>query len=311
MKTSNASIVAAVAMTLGITLAITLAGIANAAELSYEQRKDVVYGEADGLGLVMDIFTPRGQANGLGVVDVVSGAWHSNRGKIRDHTLAQVYQILCEKGFTVFAIRPGSITKYSAPEMIAHLNEGIRWVKGNAKEYAVDPNRLGMIGASAGGHLACLAAVTTAEDVHSGKSGDGDESNTRVKAVAVLFPPTDFLDYGGKRIDAKADDDLGRILKRLAFPMGLNGETDEQVEQNVVAISPARLVTPSAPPFLFIHGDADPLVPLQQSETMIAALKEAGVSAELIVKPGGGHPWLTLPIEVKKLADWLESKLKE
>ena len=100
-------------------------------------------------------------------------------------------------------------------------------------------------------------------------------------------------------------------MKRLAFPMGLNGETDEQVEQNVVAISPARLVTPSAPPFLFIHGDADPLVPLQQSETMIAALKEAGVSAELIVKPGGGHPWLTLPIEVKKLADWLESKLKE
>jgi dipeptidyl aminopeptidase/acylaminoacyl peptidase len=69
-------------------------------------------------------------------------------------------------------------------------------------------------------------------------------------------------------------------------------------------------VTPTAPPFLLIHGDADPVVPLQQSERMVAALKEKGVSAELIVKRGGGHPWLTIHEEVQILADWFDTRLK-
>ena len=60
-----------------------------------------------GVGLLMDVFTPTGEANGLGIVDVISGAWHSDRGKIRDHMRAQTFQILCAKGYTVFAVRPG------------------------------------------------------------------------------------------------------------------------------------------------------------------------------------------------------------
>ena len=74
-------------------------------------------------------------------------------------------------------------------------------------------------------------------------------------------------------------------------------------------ISPAHLVTRQAPPFLLIHGDADPVVPLQQSERMLAALKEAGVPAELIVKKGGGHPWFTIHEEVKVVADWFDKQL--
>jgi dipeptidyl aminopeptidase/acylaminoacyl peptidase len=78
----------------------------------------------------------------------------------------------------------------------------------------------------------------------------------------------------------------------------------------VKEISPARLVTSGAPPFLLIHGDADPVVPLQQSQRMVAALKEKGGSAELIVKRGGGHPWLTIHEEVQILADWFDKQLK-
>ena len=70
-------------------------------------------------------------------------------------------------------------------------------------------------------------------------------------------------------------------------------------------------MTAAAPPFLLIHGDADPLVPLQQSQAMLAALKAKGVPAELIVKPGGGHPWLTLRVEVAVMADWFGKKLVE
>jgi len=281
---------------------------AAAQETPYTQRENIVYGEAHGIGLVMDIFTPSGNKNGLAIVDVISGAWHSDRGKIRDHTRAQTFHILCRRGYTVFAIRPGSVTKFGVPEMLANLNQGIRWTKDHSKEYGIDPDEIGMMGASAGGHLACLAAVT-ADDGKPAAGNTAAIAGTRVKAVAAFFPPTDFLNYGGQAVDLRADDRMGQLIRKLVYPQGLTNETAEEVAQKVTQISPARLVTPRAPPFLLIHGDADPVVPLQQSEVMLAALKNAGVPAELIVKKGGGHPWLTLHEEVQVVADWFDKQL--
>ena len=283
-------------------------GAAAAQQMPYSQRENVVYGEADGVGLVMDIFTPTRDGNGLGIIDVISGAWHSDRGKIRDHARAQTFQILCGKGYTVFAVRPGSITKFSAPEMLAHINDGIRWVKEHADDYKIDRDRLGLMGASAGGHLACLAAVT-AEDGKTDVSNGAKMADTRVKAVAVFFPITDFLNYNGKAFDVRANSDMAKLIRGLAFPQGVADVTDSEINQTLRGISPARLVTPHSPPFLLIHGDADSAVPLQQSETMVAALKQANVPAELIVKHGGGHPWLTIHEEVKLLADWFDKQL--
>ena len=280
----------------------------SAQELPYIQHQNIVYSEAHGIGLVMDIFVPTSNKNGLGIVDVISGAWHSSRDKIRDHMLSQTFHILCGKGYTVFAIRPGSITKFSALEMRSNLNQGIRWVKEHSRDYGIDPDRLGMMGASAGGHLACLTAVT-AEDgtpVDGKKSEAGD---TRVKAVAVFFPPTDFLKYGDKTADPKGDSSIGKAIRRLAFPDGASQLTDDEITEALRKISPARLATSKAPPFLLIHGDADPLVPLQQSEAMLAALKNVGVPAELIVKKGGAHPWFTIHEEVKVIGDWFDKQL--
>jgi len=265
---------------------------------TYQQTEDIVYAQAHGVALVLDRFVPTGKSNGHAIVDVASGAWHSDRGKIRDHKRAQVYHLLCERGFTVFAVRPGSIEKFSGLEMLDHLNRGIRYVKGQADEQHFDADRLGLMGASAGGHLACLAAVTA-------------DDNTRVQAVAAFFPPTDFLDYGGKKLDNSGTGEIGQVVHALAFTDRCDASTPAQITQAVTAISPARLVTDAAPPFLLIHGDADPLVPLQQSQVMLAALKEKGVPAELIVKPGGGHPWLTLPLEVAVMADWFVKQLVE
>lgn len=286
-------------------LAITflLALPAAAAEAPYEQHKNIVYGEVHGVALVMDVFVPTGPKNGLGIVDVASGAWHSDRSKIRDHKRARMYDIFGGKGYTVFAVRPGSITKFSAVEMLTNLKNGIRWVKQHAKQYGIDAGRLGLTGASAGGHLACLAAVTA----HQKDKTDG----TEVRATAVFFPPTDFTLYGTRAIDPKGNDRFGKIVRRLAFSSGFDGLSDEQITAAIVKISPAKLVHKHAPPFLLIHGDADPAVPLQQSQTMVAALKKAGVSAKLIIKPGGGHPWLTIHEEVQILADWFDKQLRK
>jgi acetyl esterase/lipase len=290
------------------SLALALAGpptvpAQESSSLPYDQKVDVVYGEAHGTGLLMDIFTPKGKANGLGLVDVVSGAWHSDRSKIRDHTLAQVYSTFCARGYTVFAIRPGSRTRYTGREMTDHVKTGIRYVKQHAADYKIDPDRLGLTGASAGGHLATLVAVTPAE-ANPDASSLPLRYDTRVKAAAVFFPPTDFLDWDGKPADLK-------LLGDLLFLGGAQGHSEDEIKERTIQISPARLVKAPTIPFLLIHGDADPLVPLQQSQKMVAALKAAGGSAELIVKKGGGHPWMTIPEEVKIMADWFDQHLPE
>jgi acetyl esterase/lipase len=267
------------------------------AESPYAQKENVVFAEVDGVGLLLDVFTPTGNANGLGIVDVASGAFYSDRGKINDHKRAQVYDTFCSKGYTVFAVRPGSITKFSLAEMAENLKKGVIWVKGHAAEYKIDPDRLGLTGGSAGGHLASLVGVTSDE-------------KTAVKAVGVFFPPTDFLEYRGQKIDLSAADDAQtERIRRFVYPNGGAKATPAELTDKLIAISPARLVTPKAPPFLIIHGDADPTVPLSQSEKLLAALKQAGVPAELIVKKGGGHPWPTIHEEVKVMADWFDTQL--
>jgi acetyl esterase/lipase len=286
-----------------VTLPAGTGLMAQETSFPYDQKIDVVYGEVHGTGLLMDVFTPKQNPNGLGIIDVVSGAYHSDRGKIRDHTLAQVYSILCSHGYTVFAIRPGSRTRYTCLEMDDHVKTGIRFVKAHSSEYKIDPQRLGLTGASAGGHLATLAAVTPQEGNPEAKNPLQRES-TSVKAAAIFFPPTDFLNWDGKPANLET---IGDLL----FLGGTKGHPEEDIQVRLREISPARVVKAPVVPFLFIHGDADPLVPLQQSQRMVEVLKAAGGSAELIVKKGGGHPWMTIPQEVKILADWFDQHLPE
>ena len=259
----------------------------------------------------MDIFTPTGAKNGIGIIDVASGAWHSDRGKIRDHMRAQVYDIFCGKGYTVFAVRPGSITRFSVPDMIGHLRLATKWVQEHAAQYGIDPQNLGITGGSAGGHLTSLLVVSTP----AGKDGKVDQP---FKAVGIFFPPTDFYShYRSKKkhwsISRRMRNRAGRST--CAWPHARKRGSDaptvgEQLTELAKKVSPALLVDRKQPPFLIIHGDADPLVPLRQSEILVEALKQHGGSAELIVKKGGGHPWFTINEEVKVMADWFDTQLK-
>ncbi|MCX8107532.1 MAG: alpha/beta hydrolase [Verrucomicrobiae bacterium] len=267
----------------------------------YNQITNVVYAEVHGTGLLMDVFIPRDKTNGLAIVDVVSGAWFSDRGKIRDHERAGLFDVLCGRGYTVFAIRPGSVSRYTAFEMADHIRTGIRYVKANAEKYRIAPESIGLTGASAGGHLAALVALTP-------ESGDPGTSNalrrhdTAVKAVSVFFPPTDFLDWNGRPAPVE-------LLGRLLFIGGAANKSEDEIKKAAIAISPVSQVRQQPPPFLIFHGDADPLVPLQQSKKLVEALKAAGGKAELVVKSGGGHPWPTIREEVEVMAKWFDEAL--
>ena len=268
------------------------AGFLAAAEdgLPYVQHKDLLYGQAHGVGLMMDVFVPTGDKNGLAILDIASGAWNSDRGKIRDHKMARMYDEFCARGYTVFAARPGSVSRFSSDDMLEHIRMAIRKIHEDAESYGIDPDKLGITGASAGGHLTLMTLVA------------GAPENESIAAAGIFFPPTNFLDYGGQDLDL-------RRFGGLFFPGGASGRSDEEIKAKAAKVSPGLLIDGKLPPILLFHGDADPLVPLQQSEFLVEQLKAAGSEVEFHIKAGGAHPWLTIGEEVAQMAAWFDSQL--
>jgi acetyl esterase/lipase len=288
-----------------LAAAIAVAFAASEGEPVRTVSRNVIYAETDGVGLLMDVFTPLGADRpgaGRGVVVTTSGGWTSDRGMVEAYENAGFFDALCERGFTAFAVRPGSLTAFTVEQMVAHMKTGVRYVRAHASEYGVAPEWLGIAGVSAGGHLSCLTAMRA-------DPGDPEAEDpllrfdTALQAVAAFCPPTDFLDWNGERFG------LDLLEWKLAFRGGLAGQTEEQKEEAARAVSPVSYVRPGLPPFFLVHGDADTLVPVQQSEKLARALREAGVPAELIIIPGGAHSWEDLKGSMGAMADWLVSHL--
>jgi acetyl esterase/lipase len=158
---------------------------------------DVVYGHKDGLALTFDVYRPA-QPNGAGVISIVSGGWQSSveMGRL----IAQgYYPPLNEKGFTVFAVRHGSSPRYPMSAIVADTRRAVRFIRQHAGEYGLDPNRIGVLGGSAGGQLALLLG-TTADAGDPSASDAVLRESSRVAAVVAYFPPTDLSRWGTQLI---------------------------------------------------------------------------------------------------------------
>lgn len=302
-----------IALALGLPLSVLPAASNAADEPSYTRTEDVIYGRKYGLALTMDVFKPREDSNGLGLIFVVSGGWFSAHEAIRPAFVAP----MIDRGYTVFAVVHGSQPKFTIPEILQDLNRAVRFIRFHAQDYGIDPDRIGIFGGSAGGHLSLMQG--TAGDDGDPKAKDPvDRVSSRVQAVACFFPPTDFLNYGkpGNRKIYPTDHDPPY---RAAFDYReLNKEsrlwvpiTDPaRLEQISRQISPVYHVTPDDPPTFIIHGDQDRLVPLQQSELIIERLNKAGVDTKLVVKKGAGHGWLTIGEDAKSFIAWFDKYLQ-
>ena len=197
------------------------------------------------------------------------------------------------------------------------MNRAVRFIRYHASDYHINPDSIGVSGASAGGHLALMLA--TAGDKGDPATKDPvDRVSSRVQAAACFFPPTDFLNYG-KTGNAKIHARDHAPPYRAAFDYReLDQEsklwvpiTDpERLEDIARRISPIYHVTSDDPPTLIIHGDKDPLVPLQQAERMIDKLKQAGVETNLVIKKGAGHGWFGLTKDETQIVDWFDKYLK-
>ena len=298
-----------------IALAIALSPTLSAAadDLNYTHHGDVIYGRKYGMALTMEIFQPKQNANGIGIISVLSGGWYSGHP---ENPASARSEHLLDKGYTVFAVTHGSQPKFSIPEILEDMNRAVRFIRYHAEKYGIDPNRIGITGGSAGGHLSLMQG--TAGGPGDPKAKDPiDRVSSRVQAVACFFPPTDFLNYGKPGENA-----VGRgILWNFSGAFGF-AELDPYWRKLVLItdeakiaeigrnISPVTRVSADDPPTLIFHGDKDWLVPLQQSEIFAEKMKAAGVPIELVVKPGADHGWPGMGEDAKQIAAWFDRYLK-
>lgn len=262
--------------------------------------RDVIYTHRVGVALTMDVFKPA-KPNGIGVIWMVSGGWISTHENISPG-LAQVFT---SRGDTVFEVVHGSQPKFTVPEIVRDVQRAVRFIRYHAAEYGVDPDRIGVSGGSAGGHLSLMIGVYGADGPQDAKDPI-DRVSSAVQAVACFFPPTDFLNYGKEGANALRTE----TLKGYWPAFGVTDKTPQDESERIARfISPIYYVTAKMPPTLIIHGDADTLVPLQQSQLFIAKLDMLKIPHRLEVRPGKGHGWVGLDKDIPLLADWFDKYL--
>ena len=288
------------AMMLLLGLALQAGWLEARAAVGFTRTEDVIYGRKPGVALTMDVFRPA-QTNGFGVVFMVSGGWYSAHEAIN----AALFQAFLDRGYTVFAVVHGSQPKYVVTEIVGDIHRAIRFIRHHAAEYGVNPDKLGITGASAGGHLS-LTMGTQGGPGKADAKDPVDRESSAVAAVACFFPPTDFLNYGKPGEDAVG---VG-ILKDFKPAFGPRSDTAEGRQALGREISPVYFISSNTVPTLIIHGDADALVPIQQAKLFVEKATATGVKAQLVTRIGGLHGWPEILQHAELLADWFDAHLR-
>jgi acetyl esterase/lipase len=268
---------------------------------NFKRTEDVIYGRKFGTALTLDVLQPTAKNNGYGVVFMMSGGWFSAHDAINP----KMYAPLLDRGYTIFAVVHGSQPRFIITEITEDIHRAIRFIRTNAAQWGVQPEKLGITGGSAGGHLS-LTMATKGRPGNPEAKDPIDRASSAVQAVACFFPPTDFLNYGTPGEDAVG---VG-ILKNFKPAFGPESDTAEGRQRLGKEISPINFITPQLPPTLIFHGDADKLVPLQQAESFVARAQSVGATAKLVVKPGAAHGWADMQQDVNAFADWFDEHLR-
>jgi acetyl esterase/lipase len=159
--------------------------------------RDVIYGKADAVELKMDIYFPPNEEGKPvpAVMFVHGGAW--SVGDKSRMTFSQLLPLLVKRGYLVTSINYRLAPKYKFSAQIEDAKCAVRFLRAHAGEFNLDPNRIGVEGESAGGHLVALLGLTDANAGFEGNGGWNDQSS-RVEAVADLFGPADLTNFGIK-----------------------------------------------------------------------------------------------------------------
>jgi acetyl esterase/lipase len=238
--------------------------------VTIEVEKDIEYGKGGDVELKLDLYRPKKRDNRLpAVVFIHGGAW---RGGSRE-----MYHYYCvkfaERGYAAATISYRLLRVAPFPAAVQDAKCAVRWMRANAAKLGVDPNRIGVAGGSAGGHLSMMVAYATDIPELEGNGGYADTSS-RVQAIVNIYGPTDLTTE-----EARTDDTVSKFL----------GAAFDVAPDRYQLASPITHVSQDDPPTLILHGSIDSTVPIEHAEMLVDGLKKAGLEYDYDRVEGWPH----------------------
>jgi alpha-L-fucosidase 2 len=264
--------------------------IAVALPACAELRTDIQFAVRGGTSLTLDAWVPDGAGPFPAVIIVHGGGFIAGD---KQTYVKPLFPVLTDAGFAWFTINYRLAPSSQFPEPVSDVEDAVRWVMKNAKQYKVDPRRVALTGESAGGHLVSYVAVTSAAELG-------------LRAVVPIYAPHDLL--GRAKSAGKPSDNIQKFV-------GVGPELTPGNIEKLEKASPYYQAQPKMPPVLLIHGTKDAQVPYEQSVAMQKKLRALGVECDLFTVPDGAHgmgSWAKLPSQEWKsyLVSWLRTALQ-
>ena len=268
-----------------------------AADVRPPTQEGIVYGVADGVQLTMDYYAPKGP--GVHPIAIIIHGGGYQRGDSKSGSEAYCADFLAPAGYAVFSMNYRLAPKYPYPYMVYDVERSVRYLRHNAAKWHADPARIALVGGSAGGFLSNMAGLR-------GGPGDPrapdpvDRESAKVQAVVTLFAQSSFA-------TVPLNADVHALLDPLIRQKGEAAAIREA--------SPITYVTADAPPFLQILGDKDEYIPFTEATNLDSALRQLGVSSQVIRIPngkhgtGGWHKLPGVPDWERQMVEWLNATL--
>lgn len=256
----------------------------------------ITYSSPHGEALALNLARPKTDAKHLPAILCIHGGGF-RAGK------RESYDALCMKlashGFVAATITYRLAPKHQFPAAVHDTKAAVRWLRANASKYNIHPEKIGVTGGSAGGHLAQFLGVTAHVPQFEGTGGN-PEQPSHVNCVVNVYGPSDFTQSYGKSVDAHE-----------VLPLWFGGNLETERQKHIVG-SPLYWVTPDAAPTLCIHGTEDKYVAHEQAVWLVDKLKAATVEADLLTLDGAGHGFKGADAEKADAAllDFFTRKLK-
>lgn len=259
--------------------------------------RDIEYSNPDNQHLQVNLARPK-NASGLlpAIVCIHGGGFRAGKRESYD----KLCLTLAEHGYAAITVTYRLAPQYKFPAAVQDCKTAVRWLRAHAAEYQIDPNRIGVTGGSAGGHLAQFLGVTAGVKQFEGE-GNNDQSSA-VSCVVNYYGPSDLTKSYGKSVDAAE-----------VLPLFFGGDLSTKLKEHIIG-SPLYWVTPLAAPTLCVHGTEDPYVAFEQATWIVDKLKAAQVEATLLPIEGAGHGFKKPEVAAKAekaLIDFFDAHLKQ
>ena len=291
---------------------------ANAQDTSLYSQKEVIYGRKDGMALTMFVTTPKGRNINRAIIFIASAGYHSS--VTWANLMTNLSTEYLKRGYAVFVVLHSSSPGYSANQAVVDIQKSIQFIRYHAKDNSIDPDKIGVTGASSGGNLALL--MGTLEAKSNDKSDDPTANvSSKANAVACFFPSTDLINFRKANQLFTEDSTIAAFFEKTSvFDFKeLNPAlekydlvTDANRKRAILkAMSPMYSADKTTAPTLIYHGDKDAVCPITQSIMYIKKLESLNVPSKLLIKKGAGHVWDgCFADDTQALADWFDVYLK-